>query len=78
MQVVKGRAVAIGNVDATMFEKATRAQMEAEVRRCIDTAAKHSGFILSTSCEIPPRSNPEIVKWFMDTAHDLGRYEKIL
>ena len=78
MQVVKGRAVAIGNVDATMFEKATQAQMEAEVRRCIDTAARHSGFILSTSCEIPPRSSPEIVKWFMDAAHDLGRYEKIL
>jgi uroporphyrinogen decarboxylase len=78
MQVAKGRAVAIGNVDATMFEKATQAQMEAEVRRCIDTAAKHSGFILSTSCEIPPRSNPEIVKWFMDAAHDYGRYERVL
>ena len=63
MQVAKGRAVAIGNVDATMFEKATHAQIEAEVRRCIDTAARHSGFILSTSCEIPPRSYPEIVKW---------------
>jgi uroporphyrinogen-III decarboxylase len=48
------------------------------VRRCIDSAARHSGFILSTSCEIPPRSNPEIVKWFMDAAHDLGRYERIL
>ena len=39
-------------------------------------AARHSGFILSTSCEIPPRSNPEIVKWFMDAAHDYGRYER--
>jgi uroporphyrinogen-III decarboxylase len=48
------------------------------VGRCIDTAARQSGFILSTSCEIPPRSNPEIVKWFMDAAHDLGRYERIL
>ena len=53
-------------------------EMEAEVRRCIDTAARHSGFILSTSCEIPPRSNPEIVKWFMDAAHDYGRYERML
>jgi uroporphyrinogen decarboxylase len=78
MQVARGRAVAIGNVDATMFEKATQLQIEAEVRRCIDTAAKHSGFILSTSCEIPPRSNPDIVKWFMDAAHDYGRYERIL
>jgi uroporphyrinogen-III decarboxylase len=48
------------------------------VRRCVDTAAKHSGFILSTSCEIPPRSSPEIVKWFMDAAHDYGRYDRIL
>ena len=78
MEVAKGRAVAIGNVDATKFEKATREEIEAEVRRCVDTAAKHSGFILSTSCEIPPRSSPEIVKWFMDAAHEYGRYERIL
>jgi len=78
MEVARGRAVAIGNVDATKFETATRAEIEAEVARCIDTAARHSGFILSTSCEIPPRSSPEIVKWFMDAAHDRGRYERIL
>src|SRR5499427_4655042 len=78
MEVAKGRAVAIGNVDATKFEKTTKAEMEADVRRCIDSAARHSGFILSTSCEIPPRSNPEIVKWFMDAAHEYGRYERIL
>jgi uroporphyrinogen-III decarboxylase len=51
--------------------------MEADVRRCVDTAARHSGFILSTSCEIPPRSDPEAVRWFMDAAHDYGRYERI-
>jgi uroporphyrinogen decarboxylase len=78
MEVAKGRAVAIGNVDATRFEKATREEIEVEVRRCIDTAARHSGFILSTSCEIPPRSSPEIVKWFMDAAHEYGRYDRIL
>ena len=78
VEVARGRAVAIGNVDATKFEKATREEMEAEVQRCIDAAARHSGFILSTSCEIPPRSSPEIVKWFMDAAHDRGRYDRIL
>ena len=78
MEVAGGRAVAIGNVDATRFEKATREEIEAEVRRCVDTAARHSGFILSTSCEIPPRSSPEIVRWFMDAAHDYGRYDRIL
>ena len=77
MEVARGRAVAIGNVDATKFEKTTREAMEADVRRCVDAAARHSGFILSTSCEIPPRSDPEVVRWFMDAAHDLGRYERI-
>jgi MtaA/CmuA family methyltransferase len=78
MEVTKGRAVAIGNVDATRFEKATREEIETEVIRCIDTAARRSGFILSTSCEIPPRSDPEVVKWFMDAAHDHGRYDRLL
>jgi uroporphyrinogen decarboxylase len=77
MRVAKGRAVAIGNVDATRFEKTSKEAMYADVRRCIDTAARHSGFILSTSCEIPPKSDPEIVKWFMDAAHDYGRYDRI-
>jgi len=78
MDVSKGRAVAIGNVDATKFEKTTREAMVADVRRCIDAAARHSAFILSTSCEIPPKSSPEIVKWFMDAAHEYGRYERVL
>jgi MtaA/CmuA family methyltransferase len=77
VQVARGRAVAIGNVDATKFEKTSRDVMYADVRRCIDTAARHSGFILSTSCEIPPKSDPEIVKWFMDAAHEYGRYDRI-
>jgi len=77
MEVAHGRAVAIGNVDATKFEKTSKDAMYADVKRCIDTAARHSGFILSTSCEIPPKSDPEVVKWFMDAAHDYGRYERI-
>jgi MtaA/CmuA family methyltransferase len=77
MEVAHGRAVAIGNVDATKFEKTSRDAMFADVKRCIDTAARHSGFILSTSCEIPPRSDPQIVQWFMDAAHDYGRYDRI-
>jgi uroporphyrinogen decarboxylase len=78
MDVARGRVVAIGNVDATLFERASRAEIEAEVRRCIDTAARHSGFILSTSCEIPPRSSPEIVQWFMDATREYGRYERFM
>src|SRR4029077_20049157 len=51
-KVSKGRAVAIGNVDATKFEKTSKEAMYADVKRCVDAAARESGFILSTSCEI--------------------------
>ena len=71
------KVVTIGNVDATLFERASKAEIEAEVKRCVDTAAKYSAFILSTSCEIPPRSSPEVVGWFMEAARDYGRYERI-
>jgi hypothetical protein len=27
---------------------------------------------------IPPRSNPEVVQWFMDAAKDYGRYERFM
>jgi uroporphyrinogen decarboxylase len=70
--------VAIGNVDVTIFERATRAEIEAEVRRCIDTARGRSRFVLSTSCELPPRADPDCVQWFMDAAREYGRYDRIL
>jgi uroporphyrinogen decarboxylase len=70
--------VAVGNVDVTIFERATRGEIEAEVRRCIDTAGKRSRFVLSTSCELPPRANPDCVAWFMEAARDYGRYDRIL
>ena len=77
VEVARGRAVAIGNVDATKFEKTTKDAMVADVRRCLDAAARQSAFILSTSCEIPPKSDPEVVRWFMDAAHEYGRYDRI-
>jgi len=70
--------VAIGNVDVTIFERATQAEIEAEVRRCIATAGRRSRFVLSTSCELPPRSDPDCVRWFMEAARDYGRYDRIL
>jgi MtaA/CmuA family methyltransferase len=77
LQVARGRVVAIGNVDATRFEKTTKDAMYADVRRCVDTAARHSAWVLSTSCEIPPRSDPEAVKWFMEAAREYGRYDRL-
>ncbi|MBM3219916.1 MAG: hypothetical protein FJZ38_14775 [Candidatus Rokubacteria bacterium] len=70
--------VGIGNVDVTIFERASQAEIESEVKRCIDTVGGRSRFVLSTSCELPPRANPDCVKWFMDCARDYGRYDRIL
>ena len=70
--------VAIGNVDVTIFERATKGEIEAEVRRCLDTVGRRSRYVLSTSCELPPRANPDCVKWFMDAARELGRWDRIL
>jgi uroporphyrinogen decarboxylase len=70
--------VGIGNVDVTIFERATQAEIEAEVRRCIDTVGPRSRFVLSTSCELPPQANPDCVRWFMEAAREYGRYERIL
>src|SRR5436853_3736628 len=39
VEVSRGRAVAIGNLDATTFEKTTKEAMYAEVKRCVDAAA---------------------------------------
>jgi uroporphyrinogen decarboxylase len=70
--------VAIGNADVTIFERATKAQIDAEVKRCIDTVGRRSRFVLSTSCELPPRADPDCVQWFMDAAREYGRYDRIL
>jgi len=70
--------VGVGNVDVTIFERATKAEIYAEVKRCIDTVGKRSRFVLSTSCELPPQANPDCVRWFMESARDYGRYERIL
>ena len=75
MRAAEKKAVVIGNVDATIFERASQAQIETEVKRCLATVAGRSGYILSTSCEIPPMSKPEIVQYFMDAARSLGRYQ---
>jgi uroporphyrinogen decarboxylase len=69
--------VGVGNVDATIFERASKEEIYAEVKRCIDTVGKRSRFVLSTSCELPPRADPNCVQWFMDAAREYGQVERI-
>jgi uroporphyrinogen decarboxylase len=69
-----GKVVVIGNVNTRLFYQGSREDMEAEVRRCIDTAAKGGGFILSTGCEVPGIATPERVRWFMEAGEKFGTY----
>ncbi len=71
-----GRTVIIGNVPTTLFVSGTPGQIEKEIRRCVDTAAEKSGFILASGCEIPPNSSKELVQHFCDYAHTYGRYDR--
>jgi uroporphyrinogen decarboxylase len=69
-----GKVVVIGNVNTRLFYQGSREEMEAEVKRCIDAAAKGSGFILSTGCEVPGIATPERVRWFMEAGEKFGTY----
>lgn len=71
-----GKVVVIGNVNTRLFYSGTREEMEAEVKRCVDTAARGSGFILSTGCEVPGIATPERVGWFMEAGEKYGTYSR--
>jgi uroporphyrinogen decarboxylase len=73
IQVAKGRAVVIGNVNTNLFFLGKREEMERAVRSCLEVAGWSSGYILSTGCEVPAIAPPENVEWFMESARRLGR-----
>ncbi|MEW6377050.1 MAG: uroporphyrinogen decarboxylase family protein [Thermodesulfobacteriota bacterium] len=70
------RTVLIGNVDTHLFYSGTKGEMEQAVKKCIDTGAKESAFILSTGCEVPGVTSIERVKWFMEAAEKFSYYAK--
>ncbi len=75
VEVAKGKAVVIGNVNTSLFFSGSKDEMERAVKDCIDIAAPNGGFILATGCEVPGIAPPEKVQWFMDAARKFGRYQ---
>ncbi len=67
------KVLVIGNVSTNVFERGRREEIEAEVRRCLDTAASSAAFILSSGCEVPPKAPLESVDYFMEAARKYGR-----
>ena len=74
MEVAADKVVVIGNVNTRLFYSGSREEMEAEVQRCISTAAGAPGFIMSTGCEVPGIALPERIHWFMEAGEKYGAY----
>jgi len=72
VEVTRGRAVLIGNVNTNLFFSGTRDQMAQAMQNCMDIASKGTGYILASGCEVPGVAEPESMEWFMALAQELG------
>ena len=63
----------MGNVQTGLFYNGTKEHMEQDIRRCIDTAAPHSHFILASGCEIPRNSTIDRIDHYFEYARTYGR-----
>ncbi len=73
VELSSGRVTIMGNVPTPLFAKGTREEMEMAINSCIDTAARGSGYILSSGCEIPLNSTEDRVEHFFAHGHQAGR-----
>ena len=73
VEVTRGKAVLIGNVNTNLFFSGSREEMKQAIRNCIDNAPEDSGYILAPGCEVPGISPPEKIDWFMEMVNELGK-----
>ena len=66
VEVTRGKAVLIGNIDTNLFYSGTREQMEQAIKDCLAVAPKDSGYILASGCEVPGVAPPDKVDWYME------------
>ena len=72
VEVTRGKAVLIGNVNTSLFFSGGKEEMKQAIKNCLDVAPKDSGYILASGCEVPGVAPPERVDWFMELANELG------
>jgi len=75
VEVCKGKAVLLGNVNTNLFYSGTREQMEQTIKDCLAAAPEDSGFILASGCEVPGIAPPEKVDLFMELINELCKYK---
>jgi uroporphyrinogen decarboxylase len=71
LELTRGKAVLIGNIDTNLLFSGTRQDMEQAIKNCIALAPDDSGYILSSGCEVPGIAPPEKVAWFMEIVNEL-------
>ena len=71
VEVARGKAVLIGNIDTNLFYSGTRDQMEQAIKDCLAIAPKDSGYILASGCEVPGVAPPDKVDWYMEIVNAL-------
>jgi uroporphyrinogen decarboxylase len=72
-QAKEKKITVMGNVQTGLFYDGTKQDMEEDIRRCIDTAAPHSHFILASGCEIPRNSTVDRIDHYFEYARAYGR-----
>jgi len=68
------RLCLIGNVDPRVIEFGTRADVEGEVRRCLESAAIGGGFMLSVSANVSANLNADNFIYMLELARKMGNY----
>ena len=71
VEVTRGKAVLIGNVNTNLFYSGSKEAMEQDIKNCLAVAPKDSGYILASGCEVPGVAPPEKVDWFMELIDEL-------
>ena len=73
VEITRGKAVLIGNLDTSLFFSGSRDDIKQAVKNCIDKAPSDSGFILASGCEVPAMAPPEKIDWFNELIDELGQ-----
>ena len=66
----QGKVVIRGNVPNGVFVEGPRERIEAEVKRCIFTAAKSKAFVLAPGCSVPYNAPVENIKYFLEAVYE--------
>jgi len=73
-EVLGNHMCIMGDVHASLLTLGHPEEVDAYVRKLIDTVGKDGGFILSTGCELPPNCKEENFQMMLDTAKSYGVY----